>query len=160
MARNTGKTIEQSVGKALAGLLGKVCVMVRVQDTKSAAYFLPPTPGDFMGTFMPSGKSEGLGIPVLIECKSSDHELSLKGCSLRNYVKPTQYSYNTMWAMCGGVSLVMFHSIKTKEVEYWDGAQIMKAYKEGWTDQVVSGRSGDTPKEIAQGLTAFVYKDS
>jgi len=142
MARNTGKFIEKQVGKALTSMLGKECVAVRLHDTKSAAFFLPPSPADFMGLF------KG-GIPVIIEAKSSDENTTFTDCRVKDYVKPTQYAYHKMWINMGGVSMFIFHSILTKTVEFWDGKTVLEAYVDKWKDwDHVTHSTGQSAKDI------------
>lgn len=152
---NDGKFIEKNIGKALTNLLGKEAVVVRLHDTKSAAFFLPPSPADFMGIF------KG-GIPVLIEAKSSDEHISFTDCNVKEYLKATQYAYHRMWMNQGGMSIFMFHSILTKRVEYWNGKDILAAYRDKWTagQKVDSGveKTAHTVKAIEEFLPFFVDK--
>lgn len=134
MSKNDGKATEKLVGKALTALLGNKAVMTRLYDTKSSAFYLPPSPADFMGIF------KG-GIPVLIEAKSSDEHLSFTDCRVKDYVVPTQYAYHKMWLRMGGVSVFVFHSLMSEEVEVWDGEQVLRSYKHGW---ILS----DEPEEV------------
>jgi len=119
--QNDGKKIETATAKAFKKLTAEgKCVMTRLHDTKSAAFFLPPSPGDFMGTAM--------GRPVLVECKSSDARSSFSKCSIRDYVKPTQFGYHTLWLKQRSASLFIFHSVITGDCEFWDGKDVLHAY--------------------------------
>lgn len=155
MPRNDGKVIERNIGKALTNILGKEAVAVRLHDTKSAAFFLPPAPADFIGLF------KG-GIPVLIEAKSSDDKLSFLDCRVKDYVQPTQFAYHKLWLKMGGLSAFLFHSILTDTVEYWDGDVILDAYVNKWSAaQETLGcpqTSGHTVAEIQKTLPLFVSR--
>jgi len=144
VGRNDGKFIEGQVAKALGQLLGNTAVMTRLYDTKSANAWLPPSPGDFMGVFKDR-------TPVLIEAKSSDEFTKFKECRLKSFVKPTQYAYNKMWLDTGGVSVFVFHSVVTEEVEFWDGSIILRAYKEGW-------ESDDQPEVLTDQSVVSIRK--
>jgi len=147
---NDGKFIEKNIGEALTNLLGKEAVAVRLHDTKSAAFFLPPSPADFMGIF------KG-GVPVIIEAKSSDENLSFSDCRVKDYVKPTQFAYHKMWMMMGGVSVFMFHSLLTKEVEYWNGKNVLLGYQKGKIHPLlVPAKTSHTVKAIGSYLPTFI----
>lgn len=152
--KNTGKVLEKNIGKALTSLLGKEAVAFRLHDTKTAAFFVPPAPADFAGVF------KG-GIPLLLEAKSSDENLSFLGCNVKKYVKPTQYAYHKLWLKMGGVSIFMFHSILTDQVEYWNGEVILEAYRNRWTAQQKNNpqrvhKTAHTAKAITEHLPIFV----
>ena len=148
---NDGKEIEKRVGKALTNLLGKGAVMTRLHDTKSAAFFLPPSPGDFMGAVD--------GTPVLIECKSGEDKYTFTGCRVKDYVKPTQFAYHKMWVQAGGVSLFIFHSLITNEVEYWNGSTILSAYSYGWSADVEPNHVTDHKVKNIQAAIPKMVKD-
>jgi len=148
---NDGKFIEKQIGKALTNLLGKEAVATRLHDTKSAAFFLPPSPADFMGIF------KG-GIPLLLEAKSSDEHLSFKECRVKSYVKPTQYAYHKMWMSMGGVSLFIFHSVLTGEAEYYDGLHVLEAYKDKWDKTLTPHKTTHSVKDLEAYIPVMVSR--
>jgi len=122
--QNDGKKIEKAADKAFKALMteGK-CVVVRLHDTKSSTFYLPPSPGDFMGTAM--------GKPLLVECKSSDVRHTFAECNIKEYVKPTQFGYTSLWIKQKSTSLFIFHSVITNECEFWRGEDVLKSYSTG-----------------------------
>lgn len=155
MVANDGKFIEANVGKALSALLGNKAVAIRLQDSRSAYHYLPPSPGDFIGVF------KG-GIPVLIEVKSSSVNTRFTNCRVKDYLKPTQFGYHQMWLKMGGISVFLFHSVLTKELEYWGGAEVLASYSNGWTKNLITSgckdTSGQLVADIVKNLPIFIEK--
>ena len=127
--RNNGKAIETAISKVFKKLmLQSKCVIIRLHDTKSAAYYLPPSPGDFMGTAM--------GKPLLVECKSSDVRHSFSDCRVKDYVEDIQFGYQKLWLRQKSCSLFVFHSVVTGDCEFWNGKHVLQAYSNGTALQV------------------------
>ena len=121
MAENDGKKIEKATAQAFKKLMdGGKAVVTRQYDTKSAGFFLPPSPADFMGVL--NSKAS------LIECKSSDYAHSFADCNLKGYIEPTQFAYHKLWVKQKGQSLFVFHSVPMNLIEVWKGEDVLKAY--------------------------------
>ena len=149
--KNDGKDVEKLTGKTFKTLMSrKKAVVVRLHDTKSAAYFLPPSAGDFMGV--------AYNRPILIECKSSEIKHSFADCSVKDYVAPTQFAYHKLWMNQGGLSIFIFHSLPMNTLEVWYGQEVLKAYSTG-KKMTAEGRAvGFTEKDLIAALEKMVEK--
>ena len=144
-----GKKLEKLIGKALSKSLGSNWVIVRVQDTKGAQYFLPPTPADFMGIV------EG-GVGILIECKTSEAYECFSFLPCKSLMASTQYAYHRMWVKNGGISLFVHMSEYTGQIQFWDGNDVTCAYVTGWQGQEPLDVSGTTIKDTTEKLVSTI----
>ena len=144
MSKNDGALLEKYVRECATE---NHWSLHRLYDTKSAGKFLPPQPADFIGVLQ--------GVPVLLECKSSDQFKSFKECSLKSFIKPTQYASFTMWQRNGGCGLFVFYSIFGKTFEIWGSRDILRAYSDGWNPHMKPALSCNK-KALAETILKYV----
>ena len=146
MSKNDGSEIEGFVRDVITA---NNWSLHRLYDTKSAGKFLPSQPADFIGVLN--------GVPLLLECKSSDRFDTFKDCKLKDFIKPTQYASFTMWEKNGGCGLFVFYSLFGKKIEIWEGGTVRDAYREGW-DETHEPSCTFKKKDLADKLVAEVEK--
>jgi len=115
--KDIGKAFESDVQDILEGLSARHrLTYLRLYDSHAArGKYLPPVPGDYIVVT--------LGKARLIELKASEKHQSLRSC-LSDHVGTHQAAAHRLWARAGGVSHFLFHSVRTSEVELWDGLTV------------------------------------
>ena len=124
MSKNDGKEIEKWVRDCATE---NHWSLHRLADSKSAGRIIQAQPADYMGVIA--------GVPVLLECKSSERFDSFKDCRLKDFIKPTQFASFKMWERNRGCGLFVFHSVFGKNIEIWSSYVILEAYSGGWSVQ-------------------------
>jgi hypothetical protein len=119
-----GKWFEKSVVLPALALLAKKTGLFyhRFLDTRAAGSHVPNAPADFYAMLN--------GMPILLECKASVHDMSLRSC-LSNAVDPHQLGTHQLWVKAGGVSLFLFYSDQTRLIEFWRGESVVEARQRG-----------------------------
>ena len=109
-----GKKFERDFQDILEELSGRFKLSyVRLYDSHAArGSYLPPAPGDYIAVT--------LGKARLIELKASEKHQSLRSC-LSDNVDLHQAAAHRLWNRAGGVSHFLFYSIRSNEIELWDG---------------------------------------
>lgn len=115
-----GKWFEnKKMTPALDGLVASHTVFKhKLKDSHSAGRMTSSSPADYLIAYKGKG--------FLVECKASTIHPSLRSC-LASAVDDGQIGEHTFWMRAGMNSLFVFYSDLTGLIEFWDGADVVKA---------------------------------
>lgn len=93
---------------------------IRLYDTKSAGAYLPAQPGDFV--LWARGRS------LLIECKSSEKEVTMSRSYITKNIGESQSAKMAMMERAGGFCCYLFRSEAARSIEIWPAVHIREVF--------------------------------